>query len=145
MEDKGKERKVGDAVIEKPLILKLGAIPVKVKPLTLAQIIEIGDIAADMVDVDITDTATFAEALKMGHLQGDKVFSICEVVAFRSRWRRRLLGWLLRRRMTSKVYQQLISWLYSTFDFGFFLTSLVFMRGIRTKTKDENENAEQAM
>lgn len=129
--------KVKDTLLEKGFKMRFGILQINVKPLTLAQVQEIGALAGGLgTNGDELKEMQFAEGLSDLAKYGDLINDICLVVLFRSQSKRGLLGNFIKKRLTSDHYKKLIGWLYQTFDFGFFLTSLVFMRGIKTKTKE---------
>lgn len=134
LEDNGK---VKDTLLEKGFKMRFGILPIRVKPLTLAQVQEIGALAGGLgTNDDELKEMQFADGLSDLAKYGDLINDICLIILFRSQRKRGLLGNFIKKRLTSDHYKKLIGWLYQTFDFGFFLTSLVFMRGIKTKTKD---------
>jgi hypothetical protein len=129
--------KVKDTLLEKGFKMRFGIFPISVKPLTLAQVQEIGALAGGLgTNDDELKEMQFADGLSDLAKYGDLINDICLIILFRSQSKRGLLGGFIKKRLTSDHYKKLMGWLYQTFDFGFFLTSLVFMRGIKTKTKD---------
>lgn len=129
--------KVKDTLLEKGFKMRFGILPIMVKPLTLAQVQEIGVLAGGLgTNDDELKEMQFADGLSDLAKYGDLINEICLIILFRSQSKRGLLGNFIKKRLTSDHYKKLMGWLYQTFDFGFFLTSLVFMRGIKTKTKD---------
>lgn len=129
--------KVKDTLLEKGFKMRFGILPIRVKPLTLAQVQEIGALAGGLgTNDDELKEMQFADGLSDLARYGDLINDICLIILFRSQRKRGLLGNFIKKRLTSGHYKKLMGWLYQTFDFGFFLTSLVFMRGIKTKTKD---------
>lgn len=129
--------KVKDTLLEKGFKMRFGILPIMVKPLTLAQVQEIGALAGGLgTNDDELKEMQFADGLADLAKYGDLINDICLIILFRSQSKRGILGNFIKKRLTSDHYKKLMGWLYQTFDFGFFLTSLVFMRGIKTKTKD---------
>lgn len=129
--------KVKDTLLERGFNMRFGILPIRVKPLTLAQVQEIGALAGGLgTNDEELKEMQFADGLSDLAKYGDLINDICLIILFRSQRERGLLGKFIKKRLTSDHYKKLMGWLYQTFDFGFFLTSLVFMRGIKTKTKD---------
>lgn len=129
--------KVKDTLLEKGFKMRFGILKINVMPLTLAQVQEIGALAGGLgANDEELEAMQFADGLSDLAKYGDLINDICLIVLFRSQSKRGLLGNFIKKRLTSEHYKKLIGWLYQTFDFGFFLTSLVFMRGIKTKTKE---------
>lgn len=129
--------KVKDTLLENGFKMRFGILPIRVKPLTLAQVQEIGVLAGGLgTNDDELKEMQFADGLSDLAKYGDLINDICLIILFRSQSKRGILGNFIKKRLTSDHYKKLMGWLYQTFDFGFFLTSLVFMRGIKTKTKD---------
>lgn len=137
---KGNEDKVSATMAERGFVLMLGIIPFRVKPLTLMQIIEIGEHALALKGIDTkSEDNQFTASLKVAEQDGGAMLDICEVAVFRKRWQRRIFGGMLRKRMDSKTYEKVVGWIYSTFDFSFFLTSSLFMAGLKQERKSKEE------
>jgi hypothetical protein len=134
--------RVADTITEKGIWVRFGIIPIYVSPLTFAQVTEISELLTEYKD-DNSDDGETVMAVAMRNLaqsgNADIVEKIIVSAVFRRRWQRFMFGWLVRNNLTSKVYKDIFTNIISTYDLGFFLTTFLFMRGSKMKTK-ENEN-----
>lgn len=126
--------KVDETLSERPIFVRIGLLWYMARPLTLAQMWEIGAAVETMDDVELSEGAYTLPLILSRH--GD--FRLCERVAlimlFRSRWKRWLWGWYVRRHLTSAVYKRVVEYAFRSFSAGFFLTALTFLKGIKTMT-----------
>lgn len=124
------KKAVSDILSEKPLWIRIGLLPLRIKPVTLSQIYEMGAIANDIDSKDIEGKEKFyvlAETLKHyndARLMTD-IFMVC---AFRSRLVRKLLGWYVRHNLTLMHFQELMTYLTRSLNINFFLTSIISLR-----------------
>ena len=136
METKDKE-KVSQALSETPISIKIGKTSFKARPLTLSQIYEMGAIANEInaegleEKKEVRIIAELIEHYKDAKIM-QEVFIVC---LFRSRWKRRMFGWYVRRKLTIRIFQQLMTYISQTFDASFFLTSLIFLRQTKMMTE----------
>lgn len=130
------KRKVANTLSEKGTWVWVGHLPFRLRPMTLAQIYEMGaianDINADGIDEKkkikiLAETiAHYNDAKLMG-----KVFVVC---LFRSMLMRFLFGWYIRHNLTMKEYEKLIMYESVSFNVNFFLTSIIFLKKTTTMT-----------
>ena len=127
------KEKVAKTLQETAFKIKVGKFAFRVKPLTLMQIYEMGVFANDIKE------ATWKEDEKINIIHtliersGDarlmcEVFIVC---AFRKKWARKLWGGYIRRHLDITAFNMLITFISSSFNANFFLTSIIFL----TKTK----------
>lgn len=130
--------KVHSTMTERPLLIRVGLLFFIARPLTLAQLWRVGSIVAKMPDLNLE--GKFNPMAKV--LERPDDFRICTEVfialLFRSRLSQRLFGWYIRRNLTSHQYAKLLMYTTQSFDAGFFLTSLTFLRGMKTVTSQTN-------
>lgn len=130
---KDEEKKtIADTLNEVSTLIKVGALPLKIRPLTLGQIYEMGAVAND---IDVTDiTGSNAESIRImpaiiqHHKDARRMQEIFVICAFRSRIKRFLFGWYIRRKLRVVHFQELISYISTSFNANFFLTSIIFLR-----------------
>lgn len=125
------KQRVADVLIEKPLVVKIGWLIFVCRPLTLAQIYEMG---ATVNDIDISDLLdekklfnAFAAVLKH-YGDAKKMIDAYMVCLTRKRWKRWLFRRYVKRRLTVNKFNELISFAATSFNANFFLTSIIFLR-----------------
>lgn len=136
-----KETRTADTITEKPLWLLIGLLPIRVRPMTLAQIWEIGENVSKVKEIDIE--GTFNPYQKMFSMWSDakQINAIVPLILFRSRWARFLFGRYVKKRMTMKRYKAIIEYAALSFDATFFLTNMSFLRGCKETTKTNTNEA----
>ena len=138
------KQKVADVLVEKPALIRIGWFVFKLRPLTLAQIYEMGAAANDINADDLEDTekrVRIMAALINHHKDAkamERVFIIC---LFRKRWKRILFGRYIAKRLTMDKFQQLLTYVTTSFNANFFLTSIIFLRQTTTMTEPSQTTA----
>ena len=130
------KREVANTLSEKGIWVRVGFLPFRLRPITLAQIYEMGAIANDInadgleekkkIKILAETIAHYNDARIMS-----KVFIIC---LFRSLLMRFLFGWYIRYNLTMREYEKLITFESTSFNINFFLTSIIFLRKTTTMT-----------
>ena len=130
------KREVANTISEKGIWIRIGFLPFRLRPITLAQIYEMGAIANDInadgleekkkIKILAETIAHYNDARIMS-----KVFVIC---LFRSLIMRFLLGWYIRHNLTMREYEKLITFESTSFNINFFLTSIIFLKKTTTMT-----------
>lgn len=134
---KEEKKKVADALSERSKWLRIGLLPIKVRPLTLSQIYDMGVAANDVNGDDLqTEDKVNIIAVLMKHAKDAKamqdVFLVC---AFRKRWKRWLFGRYLRNHLTVEHFNILLTIIATTFNANFFLTSIIFLSQTKIMTE----------
>lgn len=137
-------KKTSDVLTEKPIIIRFGLLFFVIRPMTMAQIYEIGAIVEKTEEIDLN--GDFNPIVKM--LESYKDVQTCSEVAttmiFRSRWMRKLFSWYIKHHLTMSRYQKIIEFGAITFRAAFFLTSFSFLKGTKEVTKTTNTVAATA-
>ena len=130
------KREVANTLSEKGIWVRVGFLPFRLRPITLAQIYEMGAIANDInadgleekkkIKILAETIAHYNDARIMS-----KVFVICR---FRSVIMRFLFGWYIRHNLTMREYEKLITFESTSFNINFFLTSIIFLKKTTTMT-----------
>ena len=118
------KREVANTLSEKGIWVRIGFLPFRLRPITLAQIYEMGAIANDInadgleekkkIKILAETIAHYDDARIMS-----KVFVIC---LFRSLLMRFLFGWYIRHNLTMREYEKLITFESTSFNINFFFT-----------------------
>lgn len=137
------KKKVADSLSERSHWIRVGWLHIKIKPLTLSQIYDMGaaanDINAD--DLQSLDKVNII-ALLVKHAKDAKalqdVFLVC---AYRKKWKRWLFGRYLRNRLTVEHFNKLLTLIATTFNANFFLTSIIFLSQTKIMTEPNQTTA----
>ena len=130
------KREVANTLSEKGIWIRIGVLPFRLRPITLAQIYEMGAIANDInadgleekkkIKILAETIAHYNDARIMS-----KVFIIC---LFRSLLMRFLFGWYIRHNLTMREYEKLITFESTSFNINFFLFFIIFLKKTTTMT-----------
>ena len=137
------KRSTADVLTEKPIWIKVGKLRFKARPLTLAQIYEMGAIAND-INADGLQEKTRIQVLAelIAHHNDAKIMGEVFIVClFRSRFCRTLFRPYIKHRLTITVFQQLMTYIAKSFNANFFLTSIIFLRQTTTMTEPKQMTA----
>ena len=130
--------RTSDAITEKPMSIRIGLLLFVLRPMTMAQIYEIGALIENNEGLDLK--GEFNPIVEM--LSRYKDIKTCSDVSilmlFRSRIMRKMLGWYVRHNLTMDKYQKIIEYGAMTFKAAFFLTSFSFLKGTKEATKTTN-------
>ena len=139
------KREVANTLSEKGIWIRIGFLPFRLRPITLAQIYEMGAIANDInadgleekkkIKILAETIAHYNDARIMS-----KVFVIC---LFRSLLMRFLFGWYIRHNLTMREYEKLITFESTSFNINFFLTSIIFLKKTTTMTNPTTAHGQQ--
>ena len=127
--EKEEKKKVSEILSEKSHWIFIGVLPVRIRPLTLNQIFDMGQYACE-IDIDGLEKDKKINVLSemLARSGNAKMLqSIFIVCAFRSRLNRFILGWYIRHYLTVKKFKQLVDIIAQSLDANFFLTSIIFL------------------
>jgi len=129
--------KVASALTEKSTWMMVGLLPIRLKPITLGQIFEMGEFVNDINSEGLSVNArinTIAEMLlkyKNAPLM-QEVFIVC---AFRNRWMRKIFRRYILKRLTVGHFQKVIEHITKAYTANFFLTSIIFLHQTKPMTE----------
>lgn len=130
------KKEVASVLSEKGTWIWVGHLPFRLRPITLAQIYEMGAVANDINDEGLEEkkkVKILAEAI--AHYKDAKIMSKVFIVClFRSSLLRWLFGWYIRQNLTLKEFEKLIMFESTSFNINFFLTSIIFLKKTTTMT-----------
>lgn len=132
------KNKIADVLNEKPHRIRIGWLFFKARPVTLGQIYEMGALANDIKADDLEDTERKVRIVPviLQHYNDAKIMQrIFVVCLFRSRIKRFLFGWYVRRKLTVLKFQELLNYMALSFNANFFLTSIIFLKQTATMTE----------
>lgn len=139
------ETKVADALAERGTWIKVGAIRIYAKPLTMLQVQEIGELVSKIkCDLNQQSDMSISNFAFDAHEDVGTMSEVFVIALFRRKIFRRLFGSYVKRHLTSESYKTIFTHINSAFDYSFFLTSLIFLKGTTQKKKKEAEDTNQA-
>lgn len=141
VKDESVQRRTVEALAERPIIVFFGCIPFVIRPITITQIWEIGNVVKDMVQIEkekIENIFSDVAAILAYSGEGVHLSEITVLFMFRSEWMRRLYGSFIKKRLTVKKHKKIQNFMARSMDPAFFLSTIIFLRGISELTKPTN-------
>ena len=128
--EKEEKKKVAETLTEQSKWLRVGLLPLKIRPLTLGQIYEMGQYTCELEGLgqNMKKRINVLGEMLSRHDSArvmQKVFLVC---AFRSRLMRVLFGWYIKHRLTAKCFKDMLDIVALSMDANFFLTSIIFLQ-----------------
>lgn len=137
--NKNEEKSTAGAITEKPIFVFFGMIPFLVRPMTLAQIWQIGEKIGDIEEINIEGEFNPYQKVFSMFKDVKNANEITPIIVFRSRLMRKIFGRFIRKRMTMKKYNELLQYASLSFDASFFLQSITFLKGCSQTTTNTKE------
>ena len=123
------KKKTADALTERSVWVRVGLLPIMIRPLTLGQIYEMGASVNEMdakglsIKSKVNQVAEmFARHKNVPMMQ--EVFLMC---AYRRRWKRRLFRRYILKRLTISHFEKAMEVITNAYTANFFLTSIIFL------------------
>lgn len=117
----------------------IGCLPFRMKPLTLNQIWQIGELVQKCDKIDLQGEFYAIERMLESYTDIKILQDVVVKAIFRGSLARFLLGWYIRKKTTMKTYQRVISFCAMSFNAPFFFQSMTFLRGARRVTMNTRE------
>lgn len=136
MEEK---KSTSEVITEKGAWCLFGWLPFRLRPLTLSQIWEIGEIVQQCDKLDLQGEFYAIERMLSAYKDLKHLQDIVVKAVFRGSVARFLFGWYIRKHTTMNVYRRVISFCAKSFDAPFFFQSLTFLRGAKKVTMNTRE------
>lgn len=133
-----KDKKIISQILkEEPVIIRVGWLKCKIRPLTLSQIYEVGTLANDMKPIEVSKDGKINVLQQMVEHGNDarimsEIFVAC---AYRKKILRKLFRRYIMKRLETGHLNELVKFLSQSFNVNFFLTSITFL--IQTKRMTE--------
>lgn len=124
---------------EKGTWIKFGCIPFYVRPMTLKQIWEIGELVNKCNIIELQGQFNAIEQLLKHSDDLKKIQKVVATAVFRSRLMRFLLGWYLIKKTTMSKYQEVITYCAKSFEAPFFFQSMISLRGAKKVAMNTHE------
>ena len=133
MKEREQRQKVADTLSERPIWVRIGLFPFRVRPVTLSQIHDMGAVASEIKDIKIDDLEQYRNmnimaALIEHYKDADCMRQIAVILLFRSALMRAVFRRYIYRKLRIAHFQKLINYTAKSFDANFFLTSIIFLR-----------------
>lgn len=127
-----------DTLSEKPRLIRFGFLFFQMKPLTLAQIWEVGGILEQQeikaIDGDVNVIAEMLE--RVDNIKAAQEIAVA--MLFRGSLSRWLFGRFVKSRLTMARYQKMMEYYLMTIRAAFFLISITSLKGVKEMTKRTN-------
>lgn len=127
---KPEEKKhTAEALTEKSSWMRVGLLPILLKPLTLGQIYEMGEYTCQMEGAELDRKSQVLASVEMltRHKSAKLMQEVFLVCAYRKRWKRRLFRHYILKRLTVSGFQKALSVITNAYTASFFLTSIIFL------------------
>ena len=124
------KKKTADILTEKSKWVRVGWLPILIKPLTLGQIYEMGVFTCEIEGKELNIKARVLASAEMlaRYKSAQMMQEIFLVAAFRKRWKRRLFRSYIFNRLTISMFQKALEVITNAYTANFFLTSIIFLR-----------------
>lgn len=131
------KEKVIKALTEATIKLWVGKLPIILRPITFAQIYEMGACAHDIKPIDIEegDKVNTMHELFAHHKDAKAMGEIFLICAYRKEWKRRLFRKYILSRLTINEFNELVKFISTSFNANFFLTSINFLSQAKIMTE----------
>ena len=133
------DKKTSEVIKEKGIWVMFGCIPIRIKPLTLSQIWEIGEIVSKCEVVELNGKFNAIEKMLSYHEELKHLQEIVIKAVFRGSVARFLFGRYIKHKTTMNVYKQVVAFCAQSFDAPFFFQSMTFLRGAKEVTMNTRE------
>ena len=129
-----------DTISERGKFFMIGLLPVYAKPLTLSQVIEIGELASNMSELDSEEEMNnLFRHVFTNTVETECMQEVALIALFRSRILRKIFGWYIRRKLNTKTLKKCWIVIHDTFDYAFFFDTTVSLRGMKWTRKEQTE------
>ena len=131
------KRKVASTLLEKATTIKVGLLKIRVKPLTLGQIFEMGEYSHDIKELQL-ESVKKMNVMQMLLAHSNDAKAMCEIFiicAFRKYWARKIFGRYVRHHLTIMHFNELVKYISMSFNANFFLTSINFLSQTKIMTE----------
>lgn len=137
------KKKTSDILTEKSVFVRIGFLPIFIKPITLGQIYEMGEFVCQIEGKELDMKAKLlASAEMLARYKSAKMMQeIFLVCAYRKRWKRRLFRRYILNRLTVAKFQKAIEVITNAYSANFFLTSIIFLRQTNQITEPNQTTA----
>lgn len=137
------KQKVANALSESSAKMKIGLLNILIRPLTLAQIFEMGAAANNIRSDDLQqmDKVNIIAVLMMHYKDAQAMQQVFLICAYRKKWKRWLFGKYIKPRLSVEHFSKLLTIIASTFNANFFLTSIIFLSQTKIMTEPSQTTA----
>ncbi len=123
------KKRVADTLTERSTWVRIGLLPIRMRPLTLGQIYEMGEFTCGMEakDLDLKARVVASAEMLARYKSAPLMQEVFLVCAFRHRWMRHIFRRYILNRLTVGKFQKAIEVITNSFTANFFLTSIIFL------------------
>lgn len=136
---KQNQHSTANTISEKSIWVLFGWVPFRMKPLSLEQIWQIGELVQKCNKIDLQGEFYAIERMLESYKDIKILQDVVVKAIFRGSLARFLFGWYIRKKTTMKTYQRVISFCAMSFNAPFFFQSMSFLRGALKVTMNTRE------
>lgn len=131
------KKRTAEALTERAIWLWIGFLPIRLKPLTLGQIYEMGEYVNDMdaEGLDLEKKMNVVAEMLAKYKNAPLMQNVFMVCAYRRRWARWLFRGYILKRLTVRHFQKVIQVITNSYTANFFLTSTIFLHQTKPMTE----------
>ena len=141
-----KVEKTTNVITEKPIWVHVGFFWFLLRPLTMAQIWELGSYLSNVEGIEIRNKNNTVIAETLAHHKAmESLAGMMKILLFRGKVKRWLFGRYIKNHITMAEYKKIMEFSFISMQASFFLTSFTFLGGIRTITSPTSTNDPTAL
>lgn len=110
--------------------IRIGSLPFYMRPVTYGQIVEISACVSTMEGLTEEDSGTQLSIALLHGKDAAAIADIASIMIFRTRWMRFFFRRYIKNHITASKVSQVLKFLYKSIDPDFFLTTIIFLKGI---------------
>jgi len=131
------KRKTADVLTERSYWIFVGLLPIRLRPLTLGQIYEMGEYINDLdsKNLDLRSKLNVTAEMLAKYKNAPLMQEVFLVAAYRRRWKRRLFRRYILKRLTVGKFQKVMDVITNAYTANFFLTSIIFLHQTKPMTE----------
>ena len=135
--NKEEKKKTADILTEKSRWIRIGLLFIRLRPLTLGQIYEMGQYVESIEADGLEFKGRYNYVAKMlsEYNNAPLMQDIFLVTAYRRSWKRKLFRRYILKRLTVRHFQDAMDIITDAYNANFFLTSIIFLRQTKPMTE----------
>lgn len=133
------KKKTADALTERSTWMRIGWLPIRLRPLTLGQIYEMGEfvenLQAEGLDLNNDKRFNLVAEMLTRYESAQLMQEAFMITAYRRRWARKLFRKYILKRLTIRKFQPVLGVITDSYAANFFLTSIIFLHQTKPITE----------
>lgn len=133
------KKKTADALTESSSWMRIGWLPIRLRPLTFGQIYEMGEfvenLQAEGLDLNNDKRFNIVAEMLARYESAPLMQEAFMIAAYRRRWARKLFRNYILKRLTIRKFQPVLGVITDSYAANFFLTSIIFLHQTKPITE----------